>query len=237
MGCRPLLAVLVGLFLLGVLLSGCAVADASYEVKTDNMIRPIVNISTSSGSYGSGVVFFSEDYTLIITAYHVISQEAWIKADINGEIYEVTIVKEDIDLDLAVLRAEMHTDFVAHIHKEVTLHPFDKVYLVGAGQSEDPYPTLGIISIPLVDDKDSKRHELVQISAPVVGGTSGGAIYRRHHDHYEWVGLVDKMALQRLQISYNYAVGAPVNNMAFAIPIAVVKTFIGGSYETPDRGA
>lgn len=213
-------------FFLLLLVVGCATPPTS-EQKYDQMVRPAVRISMNSGDYGSGVVYFSEDYTLIISAHHVTKNEEWLKVHMNGEEYDAEIVKEDEELDLSVLRVEAHTDYVAHMH-DVEVMPFDEIFIVGGGHEYDPYPTMGIVSNSYNEELD-----LIQFSAPIVGGVSGGGMYRRHGQHYVLVGIADKIGLYPIfATAGGTTVKIPIVNIGWAIPIQVVEEFIEGTLVT-----
>ena len=210
-------------WLLLLLLAGCA--TPTVEQKFDFMVRPVVKISMTSGGYGSGVVYSSnEEYTLIITVNHVTRNEDSLWVELNGVVYDAELIKESPEFDLSILRIEATTDFVAHIHDEVELQVFDEIITVGAGRNDDPYPAVGIVSNVHYDM--GKAEEGFQYSAATVKGGSGGGIFRLHDNHYELVGITSMIGLQNVQISPYQGIRVPVNNIGFAIPMHLVRDFI-----------
>ena len=209
--------------LLLLLLSGCV--TPTVEQKFDFMVRPVVKISMTSGGYGSGVVYSSnEEYTLIITVNHVTRNEDSLWVELNGVVYDAELIKESPEFDLSILRIEATTDFVAHIHDEVELQVFDEIITVGAGRNDDPYPAVGIVSNVHYDM--GKAEEGFQYSAATVKGGSGGGMFRLHDNHYELVGIMSMIGLQNVQVNPYQGIRVPVNNVGFAIPIHLVRDFI-----------
>lgn len=203
-------------------LAGCTLPPTQ-EQKYDMMVRPVAKVFTASGTSGSGVVFYSRDYTLIISANHVTRGQEELKVFLNGELYSAELVKESEKLDLSILRVEIYTNFVAHIHNKASLKTktFERIFVVGAGRGYLPYPAMGIISNP-----QNGKHKLIQFSAPTVGGNSGGAVYRRHEEHFELVGIVVKEGIQPVSVSPDITIKVPISNVGFAIPIQTVNDFI-----------
>ena len=220
-------------WLLLLLLSGCVTMPTA-EQKHDAMVKPVVLITMSSTGTGSGVVFSSnEEYTLIISANHVTRNEDSLWVEMNGTVYDAEVVKENLELDLSILRIEATTDFVVHIHDEGELQVFDEIFTVAAGRADKPYASIGIISNAHYFRGDMENY--IQFSASTVRGGSGGGLFRRHDAHYELVGIIARIALQtvitrilsQMMMNVNlYTIKIPVNNVGFAIRMELVRDFI-----------
>lgn len=189
--------------------------------KYDQMIRPVVIVTMASGAVGSGVVIKSDSHTFIISKEHVTKNEEWLKVEINGEVYDGELIKEDEEVDLSLLRVAAHTDYVAIIHNK-SLSVFDEVFVVGKGAEDVVYPSFGIIANPL------NKEEMVQFSAPVVNGVSGGGVFRQHKGHYDLVGIIDSFRIAPIRITPRQFQGLPVFNIGFATPMETVNEFLGG---------
>jgi len=154
-------------------------------------LHTVVLITVSSanggtGGTGSGVVIYSQgDYTLILTALHVVSH-----SDVGGlyvtlypseKMVPAALVKRSDKSDLALLRIDVHHQYVAKRSKMETLPVFTPVIKMGAGLGQDPFPTLGIIE----DFADNKG--LMRVSSPIIMGDSGGGIFNAYNG--ELIGI------------------------------------------------
>lgn len=225
---RYLLAALV--MMLGITTSW-AVTPTETEPIDDRIVQtvhPVVRVEIGDEvTYGSGVILYSDKgETLIVTNFHVVSIPGAItvsitKKDGTQEVSGAIVLDTNEELDLALLRVRRSGYTVAHVHEEnVPLRPYDDVYLVGAGGGDLPYPSQGIVA-----DYDSEEDGTMKLSVPIRGGDSGGAVWRRHEEHFELVGIPVQMALQNLWSPYG-PIPAPVNNVAYAIKIEKVMEFV-----------
>lgn len=152
-------------------------ANAVYE----KALPSVVSIEAHSGlgvSCGSGIIMSEDGY--ILTNYHIIegSDSAWIYPLTEGNGYEALLVGYAADLDLAVLKINATGLTPAEFCSSRILSVGDKAYALG-----NPlgylYGSLteGIISAMARSITiDGYSMSLIQTSAPLNSGNSGGAL-------------------------------------------------------------
>lgn len=193
-----------------------------YVVENHTALQTVVRITMTSGGWGSGVVISSENgVTRIISAQHVTVNESWIKVTLDGKVYDATLVRESLELDLSILEVQATTLHVADIHSETKLFVFEKAYVIGAGMGRSPYPAQAMIS------HVTARPGLWMWTGPVVGGMSGGGVFRLHGDHYQLIGIIKMVATATIRTPYG-AVRIPINNIGFASYIQTMMEFVNG---------
>ena len=187
-----------------------------------SMLSSTVRIKTGDGT-GSGVVFSSTDDVYIATANHVVakSYETLEAPEKRGKItvyrdieiqffrYEGGRMKETIvrtgrvvafdkGMDIAIVKVKRRSSPISDgtfATATIGINPevFDEVFSVGAGLSQVPFPTQGIVAsldgvstIPKKEDPVFIMH-----SAHVIWGFSGGGLWRfnRFSDKYELIGI------------------------------------------------
>jgi len=183
-------------FLLAVLfISSVGVADMN-DKKLDQMLYTATLLMSNGGS-GSGVVVYSGNgYSLIVTAQHVIRDAENISVALypQEKEYPAKVVKTSLDYDLALVRIEVEHKYVAR-RVLAKLDVFDRVYKVGGGLGNSPFPTEGIVS--------STADMVFQASSPIIFGDSGGGIFIKIGRNYYLVGIVISVAVARLGVFPN----------------------------------
>lgn len=144
-------------------------------------------------------------------------------AEVQRNSYIYKIVASDAALDLALLQIQTKLPYEKGARLSCAdIGRGDTVYAVGNSYGV-LYATLtkGIVSSltrsyrdlqiagDLGDATDSGEHGLVQHSAPIAGGNSGGALY---NDAGEFVGVNVR--------------GMPPGGFSFAVPLADIKAFL-----------
>ena len=149
-------------------------------------------------SSGSGFAVSNEDGRLYFaTNYHVIEDNpiGIYVVDSSGEFHDAKVKASDVGKDLAVIYTEDPLDFTPLTLKKGTVSKGDSVYTVGfpaaadyisddfSFSSEDVTITDGIVSsvrngITAYD----KSAEMIQISAPINSGNSGGPLLNENGD-------------------------------------------------------
>lgn len=191
------------------------------QQRYDQTISTVVRMTMTSGGMGSGIIVASgEDGTFILTNFHVIVNETWLKAEIDGVVYDVTLVKKDEKNDLALMHADVQVADIAHMHDTMELHVYDEIIAVGGGQGEVPYPSIGIVSVV-----ETALDKQIQLNVHVAYGMSGGAIWRGVRNHYELVGMMKAVGIQPVVHGYQ-RIMHPVDNVGFAIPMAKIREFL-----------
>lgn len=191
------------------------------------MLDATVRVNAGKAT-GSGTVIYSKGRaTYVLTNRHVIAAAGkgdtitadWFRiGDWFSETSKnVTVVAEDAALDLALLKVDnvsIRAPAVAVIGRPATLLPGETVYAVGAGLGYRPFLTQGMVSADSTDFPFGPHHVF---SAPVIGGNSGGGLYRLNGGRMELVGVPSRAAVANMSI---------VTHIAIAIPIATVRGFL-----------
>ncbi len=160
---------------------------------------------------GSGVIVSDDGY--IVTNYHVVRNSTDIRVALwDGRIAEPTIVGEDIDTDLAVLKIDLSDLPVAPSVEPDSLRVGDVVLAIGNAAGLSHSVTQGIISAlgrdqisgPLLQD-------FIQTDAAINTGNSGGALINAKG---ELIGI-NTAALSR---------NSGAQSIGFAIPFDLVNS-------------
>lgn len=177
--------------------------------------------SDSSYYWGSGVIFTEDGY--ILTNSHVI--EGTCRAHVtlwNDEDYEALLVGYDSRTDIAVLKIDASGLTAAKFASSDTLHVGDSVVAIGnpLGKEFRSTMTEGIISgIDRDITRNGVTNSLLQTSAPINEGNSGGALINA-------CGQV--IGITNMKMSSQYAGSATIEGVGFAIPSATVQSIVNG---------
>lgn len=187
-----------------------------------DMLAYTVRLKYGTGT-GSGVVVYSNGDTYIATANHVVEKSyqklqapdnkglVTVYKDIEVQFfrYEGGRMKETIlrtarvvasnkDMDIAILKLSSYSapilnGLIATAPIGITPEVFDEVFSVGAGLTQVPFPTKGIVaSLDGVSTAPrSSDPVFILHSAHVIWGFSGGGLFRFNpfSDKYELVGI------------------------------------------------
>jgi hypothetical protein len=154
----------------------------------------------------------------------------------NGRVqYDANVVAYEADEDLALLELTVGTKMghVASILPTDATTPrvFEGVYAVGCSLSETPIPSHGeITSINKIID----RKCFWMISAPIVFGNSGGAVFLERPDGFWWVGVPSRVAAAGNQIIPHMAYITPLNRIVSWIKQQHL-TFLVDPTKTPEE--
>lgn len=173
--------------------------------------------SDDSFYWGSGVVLTEDGY--ILTNSHVV--EGTCRAQItlwDDTEYEALLVGYDPRTDIAVLKIDAHGLTAAELAATDSLLVGDAVYAIGnpLGKEFRSTMTEGIISgINRGISYNGVTNSLLQTSAPINEGNSGGALINVY-------GQV--IGITNMKMSNKYIGAASIEGVAFAIPCSTVKT-------------
>ncbi|MBS5335532.1 MAG: trypsin-like peptidase domain-containing protein [Anaerovoracaceae bacterium] len=193
-----------------------AVAITTESVSTDTWARQYV----TEGA-GSGIVYSEDGY--IITNNHVIEGASTINVTFNdGKSYEASLVAADSQSDIAVLKIDADGLTPVSFNDSDSLSVGDLAVVIG-----NPLGTLagtateGIVSgLEREITIDGKSMTLIQVSASVNPGNSGGGVFDQQGN---LIGLVVAKSS-----------GSDVEGLGFAIPSntvqSVVKSLIENGY-------
>jgi S1-C subfamily serine protease len=187
-----------------VILSACHLNEGgSIMQKHVEMLYPVVRID--AGALGSGVVILSqENYSLILTAKHVVGLKRKVKIVFYPDEveYDGKVIKRSKDHDLALIRVEHYHPYVAKFALNLCPPVFTKVYKVGGGLGLEPFPGEGIVTG--IDDY------VMTVSSLIIFGDSGGALFVKEDGHYRLTGTLVAVASSKGGPVYHIGV---VHNM------------------------
>lgn len=167
---------------------------------------------------GSGIIFAENGY--IITNWHVAGDKfstCYVTLE-NGNSYNGSVVWEDSDLDLAIVKINAAGLKAINLGDSEKIKLGDEVWAIGnpVGVEFQRTITKGIVSglnrtIKIDDeDKDSYMEDLIQTDASINTGNSGGALVNKKG---ELIGV------NTIKITSAEGIG-------FAVPINIVKPVI-----------
>lgn len=134
-------------------------------------------------------------------------------------VYDAEIVAYEAEEDIAVLRLTTNIElkYVARlIDKELVekLRMFQPVFAVGCSLGHDPIASSGMLT-GLSNIIEHKSYWMM--SAQIIFGNSGGAVFLEHKDNYYFVGIPSRIAGTRNQV---------VEHMAYFIPPTRLHSWI-----------
>ena len=188
-------------------------ADSVVEIKTEAAVyNNFMQQYVTAGS-GSGVLRTADGY--IITCYHVIGNVSRIIVRLNnGEEYEASLVGQDIDNDIAIIKIKATSLSPVVIGNSSLMVVGDTVVAIGNPLGElGGTVTSGILSA--LDRKitiDGTSMNLMQTNAAVNPGNSGGGLFNAYG---ELIGIVNAKTS-----------GNSIEGIGFAIPIDTIKDTI-----------
>lgn len=172
-----------------------------------------------TGGAGSGVIIGKSDdgkLAYVVTNNHVISDAVTINVRLtNGKQYTATLIGADSVTDIAVLSIEVDADFtVAELGSSAGLVVGESVIAIGNPLGElGGTVTTGIISALAREvDIENNRMVLLQISAAVNRGNSGGGLFNMKG---ELIGVVNAKSS-----------GTGIESIGFAIPIDTAHSIV-----------
>lgn len=172
----------------------------------------------NSAAFGSGMVL-TEDGFLLTCAHVVVDTESATVTTYDDKEYDAELVGLDEDTDLALLKIDAHDLTPVTFADSEQLVIGETAYALGdsLGPQFRSSFTNGIISgLHREVSNGSKTMTLLQTTAAVNGGNSGGALY---NGAGQVIGVVNmKKSSQPFGVS--------VDNMGLAVPSATVKTIV-----------
>ena len=181
--------------------------------------------SNDTFHWGSGIILTENGF--ILTNSHVI--EGTCRAQItlwDDTEYEARLVGYDPRTDIAVLKIDAHGLAAAELAATDSLLVGDAVYAIGnpLGKEFRSTMTEGIISgINRDISHNGVTNSLLQTSAPINEGNSGGALINAY-------GQV--IGITNMKMSNKYIGAASIEGVGFAIPCSTVKTIADSLLET-----
>jgi serine protease Do len=155
----------------------------------------IVTIRTES-SLGTGFVLRSDGW--IATNLHVIVGGPHLKVTLRDarELEVVEVLAASPEHDLALLRVEARDLPVLSLGDSDAMRAGDAVVAIGNPLGLEDTVSNGLVSARRTLDHDT---EVLQISAPIAPGSSGGPIF---NDHGEVIGIATAVLLQGQNLNF-----------------------------------
>lgn len=183
------------------------------QQKQEQMLFTVVTVE-GSGS-GSGVVVYSKDnFTLILTAKHVVKEtdEVDITFYPNMEEHVGHVYKLSKKRDLALIVVEGYTHkYVATLSTDLKPQVYAEVWKVGAGMSHHPHPGVGIITgLP--------KNGIMHNAHTIFGDSGGGVFIQDALGQYHLTGIIVAVAMANKL--------APLPHMGYAHDIATINRFL-----------
>lgn len=224
---------LVGLFVLNVTLISVILfylfvfkIDAN-KVYNDS-IQSIVEVKAVKEdigeSFGTGEIIKSDG--TIITNAHVVTytrlgianefDNYYIRFASEEDYREVSLIKYDSDLDLAVLKLDDVKVKVLKTTDSSKINSGDKVYAIGNTSNKGIGISKGIISVPLVNIiYEEKTRAVIQCDLTIAQGNSGGALL---NEKGKLIGITTFRTKDNL--------GNVIYGIVYCIPINIVLDYI-----------
>ena len=200
-------------------------AQEIYQQVLPSVVSVVTHMSSGQGyGAGSGVIMREDGY--ILTNYHVIEGGDAVKIMLlsDGTTYDAQLVGYDESLDIAVLKIDAEGLTAAQFGDSDLLEIGDAAYAIGNPMGY-LYGTMtdGIISALHVEvDVDGKSMNLIQTSAALNSGNSGGALINEQ-------GQVVGITVAKISGKEDEAL---VEGLGLAIPISDARPFINYILET-----
>ena len=167
--------------------------------------------SAESYSTGTGIIMSADGY-LLTNAHVVAGSERVYAALYDDTILEAKLVGADAQADVAVLKVEAEGLSPAEFGDSDQLQCGEMVVAIGDPLGYRTSITQGIVSaLDRIVNVDGVDMEVIQTSAPINFGNSGGALI---NDHGQVVGITTMKIV---------AEDNTVEGLGFAIPMANVK--------------
>ena len=144
---------------------------AKLEVTSDVAEQRLARIGSGSG-------FFVNRRGHIVTNNHVIDNCSELRVEGHGT---VAVVARDADADLAVLRSKTPSKGFAALADRRQLNPGEEIVVVGypLGKELSKNSSVSVGIVNSVDLEIGKKN-LIQVSAPIQSGNSGGPVLDAH---------------------------------------------------------
>jgi hypothetical protein len=183
-----------------------SLADADRIFSENNKaVVVIITYDDKDNPISQGSGFIVREDGAIVTNYHVASNAVVIKATIGDKTLEVEgLLHSDKENDLVILKVKgekLQTVKIGDIGK---LSVGEKVYVISSPQELDNTISDGILSG--LREIDPKK-KLLQITAPVSKGSSGGPVFNKNG---EVIGIATFLIEE-------------AQNLNFAMPITLIK--------------
>jgi len=206
--------VLLTFFFLIILFPALAIAQADKIFKENSKAVVVVVTFNEKGepiSQGSGFIVRTDG--VIVTTYHVISNAKGIKVKAGDKVLDVEgLIYEDKENDLVILKVTGENLPIVRIGDIEKENIGEKVYVISSPKGLENTISDGLLS----GIRDTSDKKVLQITAPVSPGSSGGPVFNKDG---EVIGIATFL-LEEAQ------------NLNFAMPVNFIKDKIGSKKVT-----
>jgi len=182
--------------------------------KWKNSVVSIISLDSKGYIIAEGSGFIISKNGVIVTNYHVIEDGKSISVKLSEDMTDskAKLVKYDSSKDIAILHIDINKEFVpAVLGNSDKINEGEDIIAIGNPYGWERSISEGIIS----GIRDLEVIKLVQITAPISPGSSGGALFNRNG---EVIGITTLASYWGAQ------------NINFAIPINYLYTLITENY-------
>lgn len=133
---------------------------------------------------------------------------------------EIMAYHDKRDIALLRLKTNQKFDYVASILPRETareVHVFDKLFIVGCGMGQPPFPTSGMLT---GKDVQIDHYPYWQTSAPSIFGNSGGAVFRG--ETLQYMGIPSRIRVNGSMFSND-----AITHIGYFCPPAEIHRMIG----------
>ena len=212
---KPFFLNLIILIFLITLYPALSFADAYKIFKENNRaVVVIVTFDEEGNPLGQGSGFIVRADGAVVTNYHVISNAKVIKIKVGDKILNVEgLIYTDKENDLVILKAKGEKLQTVRLGDIAKANIGEKVYVISSPEGLENTISDGILSGIREITTDKK---VLQITAPVSHGSSGGAVF---NNNGEVIGIATSII-------------EAAQNLNFAMPVNLIKNRIGSKKVT-----
>lgn len=190
-----------------------------YERSINSIVGVAASVDGSSGYFwGTGIIITEDGY--ILTNAHIIAGTDSVRVTTgDGSEYEASLIGEDSQSDLAVLKIDAHGLQAASFGRSDELRVGDEVAAIGnpLGDQLSGTITNGIVSAINRDVVvDSHMMTLIQTNTAINEGSSGGPLLNMY-------GQVIGVTNMKMVANFSQAT---IEGIGFAIPTSVVQEIV-----------
>lgn len=225
---RFIIPIAVALLLIAVVLCVALIPPPSAKEVFETSIQSVVELKAQrdggGDSYGTAVIV-KDDGTFVTNAHVVTYTKAGevsvfekfsVRFAFETEYRDVALVKYDLAMDIAVLKAEANFGKAIKCGNSDQLSFGDKVYAVGNGSNYGLAFTQGNISIPKLNiDYEGNLREVIQCDLTISAGNSGGALL---DERGSFIGITT--------FRMKDSAGNVVYGIAYCLPVNAVMTYV-----------
>lgn len=196
-----------------------------FNMNFNSIIEVKATTENVGESFGTGVIYDSEGYFL--TNAHVVSYTSLgetkkfdkfeIRFSTNNEYQDATLIKMDVELDLAILK--INDEGIKYNKVDFSKDDYnygDKVYAIGNTSNYGIGISEGIISVPEVNVTYNNISRLViQADINICSGNSGGALLDKKGN------LIGITTFRTKDLSGNTNYG-----FTYSIPLKIIKNYV-----------